>query len=107
MKPASSARDGETFYLFVASPDQLVLSSDSVFYKVSGEQLAATLCRLFCKEYPCESGRPGSFLKCADEVDPDEQILLDESLDRLGLYDDPDPGVYDPPPPNDVMRRAE
>ncbi|MGH9489830.1 MAG: toll/interleukin-1 receptor domain-containing protein [Terriglobales bacterium] len=33
----------------------------------------------------------------------DEQILLDEALSRLDVYDDPDPGIYDPPPTREMM----
>jgi hypothetical protein len=107
MKPARSALDGKSFYLYTSSLGQSTLSSDSVFYKAVGELLANALCRLFCKEYSSESGKPGFFLKSADEVDPDEQVLLDEALDWLDVYDDPDPGVYDPPPSKETMMRAQ
>lgn len=107
MKPASPARDGQGFYLYTPSPSQSVLTSNNVFYRVVGEQLAGTLCRLLCRGYSLESGKPGFFLKAVDEVDSDEQILLDEALDQLDMYDDPDPGVYDPPPSRETMMRAE
>jgi hypothetical protein len=105
MKPASSVRDGQSYYLY-APPGKSMLSSNSVFYRVTGEQLANTLCRLFCKEYSAESEEPGFFVKSTDEVDPDEQVLLDEALDQFEVYDDPDPGVYDPPPSEETMMRA-
>src|ERR1019366_9417177 len=31
------------------------------------------------------------------------QILLDEAIASLDVYDDPDTGVYDPPSPKEVM----
>jgi hypothetical protein len=107
MKPASSARDRQSFYLFTQSSGQPVLSGNSVFYKASGEQLANRLCQLFCREYSSESRRPGFFVKSADEVDPNEQVLLDEALGWLDVYSmDPDPGVCDPPPSKEEMTRA-
>jgi hypothetical protein len=77
MKTARSACEGQTFYLYTPSSSDPVLNSNNVFYKVSGEQLANTLCRLFCKEHLSESLRPSFFVKSTDEVDQDEQILLD------------------------------
>ena len=40
-------------------------------------------------------------------MDPDEQILLNEAIAWLEVYDDPDPGIYETPPPKEVMMRAE
>jgi hypothetical protein len=37
----------------------------------------------------------------------ERQILLDESLQWLAIYDDPDPGIYDPPPPTGTLLLAE
>src|ERR1035437_968530 len=88
----------QKFYLYASFSDPEVFSSATVFYKVTGEEPARTLCRLFCKEYPSEVGEAGFLLKCADEIEPDEQILLDEALDWLNQYNDPDPYIYDPPP---------
>jgi hypothetical protein len=107
MRAVHSARDGQTFYLYVSSLEPPILTSDSVFYRVAGKQSATQLCRLFRKEYSSESGSPGFFLKFSAEVDPDEQILLDEAIAWLDVYVDPDTGVYDPPPTEELMVRAE
>lgn len=107
MKPASPVRNTQGFYLYTPSPGQSALCSNNVFYRVVGEQLASTLCRLLGKEYSSEPGKPGFFLKSTDEVDSDEQIFLNEALDQLDVYDDPDPGIYDPPPSKETMMRAE
>jgi len=84
-----------------------MLSTGNVFYRVAGEQSAKTLCRLFSREYTSDDGRPYFSLKCADEVDLDEQILLDEAIDTLEIYDDPDPYVYDPPATYETLMCAE
>jgi hypothetical protein len=34
-------------------------------------------------------------------------VLLDESLDWLAIYDEPDPGIYDPPPSKNMMLRVQ
>lgn len=107
MKAAHSARDEQTFYLYVSSLELPILTSESVFYRVAGKRSATQLCRLFRKEYSSESGSPVFFLKSSAEVDPDEQILLDEAMAWLDVYVDPDTGVYDPPPTEELMVRAE
>jgi len=85
-----------------------MLGSSNVFYWVASQHVAKTLCRLLSKEYSSQPGVPAFLLKSADEVEQDEQVLLDEALDWVAVYgDDPDPGVYDPPPPKGMMIRAE
>ncbi|HKR29854.1 MAG TPA: toll/interleukin-1 receptor domain-containing protein, partial [Terriglobales bacterium] len=64
---------------------------------------AGILRRLFAREYPSTDG---FFSEPVSEVEPELRILLMEALSVLELYDDPDPGVYDPPPTKDVMLRA-
>lgn len=86
------------FYLYTDQIDFAALSTTNVFYRVMDEQSAKTLCRLFQKEYSSEAGKPGFFFKCVDEIEQDEQILLDEALDWLDVYDEPDIGVYDTTP---------
>jgi hypothetical protein len=110
MKEASGtslAGAEQKFYLYASLSDPEVFSSATVFYEVTGEEPARTLCRLFCKEYSFEAGEAGFLLKCADEIEPDEQILLDEALYWLNQYDDPDRYVYDPPPSKETMMRAQ
>src|SRR5271165_3326819 len=110
MKPAtgtSGQRTAHGFYLYSDSSTASTLSSGNVFYWVASEQVAKTLCRLLSKEYSPEAGEPIFLLKSADEMEQDEQVLLEEALDWLAVYDDPDPGVYDPEPPKGMMIRAE
>jgi hypothetical protein len=110
MKEASStplAGTEQKFYLYTSFSLPEVLRSDTVFYKVTGEESARTLSRLFCKEYSSEVGQPTFLLKRADQIAPDEQLLLDEALDSLNQYDDPDPYIYDSPPSKETMMRAE
>jgi hypothetical protein len=111
VKPAtgtSAQRAAHGFYLYSASSASSTLSSSNVFYWVASEQVAKTLCRLFSKEYSSEAGEPVFLPKSADEVEQDEQVLLEEALDWVAVYGaDPDPGVYDPEPPKEMMIRAE
>ncbi len=97
----------DNFYLYADSGSDPTLSSGTVFHRVAGEQSAQILCRLFQKEYHAGDNNPSFFLKAADEVEPDGQILLDEALDWLDIYDDPDRFVYDPPPSKETMIRAQ
>ena len=111
MKPAtgtSAKRTAHGFYLYCDSSAFSTLSSSNVFYWVASEQVAKTLCRLFSKEYSPDAAEPVFLPKSADKVEQDELVLLEEALDWLAVYGaDPDPGVYDPPPPKGMMIRAE
>ncbi|HEY1936925.1 MAG TPA: toll/interleukin-1 receptor domain-containing protein [Candidatus Angelobacter sp.] len=104
---AAPAGSTKYFYLYSHSSPNSTLSTGNVFYRVADERSAKTLCRLFFREYASEGGKPYFSLKCADEVDLDEQIFLDEALDMLDIYDDPDPGVYDHPPTRETLMCAE
>src|SRR5262245_46976791 len=95
------------FYLFASSTEAPDESPAAVFYKVKGDLLAASLCRLFIKEYSDTNGHPTFHHKAATLISSETQILLDEALDWLDVYDDPDPGVYDPPPPKNVLLLAQ
>jgi hypothetical protein len=97
----------DSFYLFASDTGTPVESSATVFYKVEGESFAKSLCRLFRREYADQNGRPSFHHKAATLISADEQVLLDESLGWLDHYDEPDRGVYDPPPPRDVHLRAQ
>jgi hypothetical protein len=107
MKAAQSGRDEQTFYLYISPRHKSILNSGSVFYCVVGKRMASALCRLCAKEYSSKSGKPGFFLKPSADVDLDDQILLNEAIAWLNVYSGPDREAYDPPPPEDVMMRAE
>jgi hypothetical protein len=106
MGPAQLTQGEQAFYLYVSQRRKPTLDTSSVFYRVVGEQMATALSRLFGKEYSSKSGKPGFFLKPSGEVDPDDQILLDDALAWIDVYDHPDPGVFDEIPPADVLVRA-
>ena len=94
-------------YLF-ASPSQLRKESpENVFYRVEGESLAQSLCCLFTQEYAHSQGLPEFHHGAAASLSAEEQVLLDESLDLLDLYDDPDAGIYDPPPSEHILFLAQ
>lgn len=106
-KPAKSATKPEKdFYLYTDHSTSSAISTENVFYRVKGLDRAKTLCRLFAKQYSPDPWDPGFFLKCVEEIEPDEQVLLDEAVDDLDLYEDPDPGIYDPPPSQQTLNRA-
>ena len=97
----------QSFYLYASSEGTPKMNCGTVFYKVKGQSLAESLCGLFRKEYSDNSGCPTFLYKDASSVPLDEQVLLDETLDELWFYDDPDRGVYDPPPPREMHLRAQ
>lgn len=91
-------------YLFVTGGGQEGLSPGTVFCRVADAELATSICRLCEREYGADlsfSHMPSS------SFPPEEQVLLDEALDDLIIYDDPDPGIYDPPPTRQTLQRVE
>ena len=81
--------------------------TEAVFYKAAEHHVAEGLCGLFKKEYGDADG--GTEFRCAAaaSIPSQEQVLLDESLGSLKLYDDPDPGIYDPQPDRETMTLAQ
>lgn len=95
------------FYLYAVLAGDNNIDPGSVFYKVAGETVASGLCALFAKEYEGKDGRPIFRHVAAATVPAPDQVLLDEALQWLEVYSDPDPGVHDPPPSKDMIARAQ
>jgi hypothetical protein len=98
--------DASVFYLFASPITALDESSATVFYKVNGHSLAESLCRLFTREY-ADNDRTIFHYRAGDGIGFDEHILFDETLDWLATYDDPDPGIYDPQPSQEMFVLAQ
>jgi hypothetical protein len=93
------------FYLYTAHDGACEPTPSTAFYDVEDESVAKGLCRLFDREY---GGDRFAFqYKASNSVSQDDQVLLDEALDCLRLYDDPDPGLYDPPPTKQMLELAQ
>ena len=97
---------GASFYLFASSARKYNQTAASVFYKVEGEVTAKALCGLFAKEYGGQNALTFHHVPATSISTPD-QVLLDEAIQWIEVYDDPDPGVYDPPPTKDMITRAQ
>lgn len=95
------------YYLFAWSSEVRDESHRTVFYAVKGESMAKSVCDLFTTEYADAKGNPSFSFKDGASLSIAEQVLMDESLESLAIYDDPDPGIYDPPPPVSVMKLAQ
>src|SRR5690606_10547296 len=91
------------YFLYVGGHD---LSPSNVFFDVRDEWAAQELCGLFADEYDAGKGDRFRYKHIAAQS-LRENIRLEEALDDLRLYDDPDLGIYDPPPPKSVMERAQ
>jgi hypothetical protein len=98
--------NGRHFQYLFASPSGASKESRAVFYKVEGESLAASLCALFTTQYGAADRSHFHYMSAA-MISTQERVLLDEALDWLQVYSDPDPGVYEPDPPKDVLKRAQ
>lgn len=92
-------------YLFAAADDDASCTTSTVFYRARDDQRAQALCRLFVQEYEGERG-PRIRLQSAATMSPEQRMLADEAIDELAIYDDPDPGVYQPQPSKGMMARA-
>jgi hypothetical protein len=101
---ASSPKHDDPAYLFVGTG--ATATPSTVFHRAGTAGAAATLRGLFAKEYSA-NGSPAFNFQAAGALPPDERLLLDEAIDELAIYDDPDPGVYDPPASKALLARAE
>lgn len=96
-----------SYYLYVVWDEDKGATPDSVFYMVDDATLASNLCDLFTDEYT-RKGIAGSFhFIDATMLKLSEQILIEEAIEQLYQYDDPDPYVYDPPPSINIITRAQ
>jgi pyrimidine deaminase RibD-like protein len=96
--------DGEQgFYLYCLDTPSGSLCNGNVFYLANDEHSAEALCQLLQKEY--SSGKAGPYFSAqsVNEIDLVDQILLDEALGWLQVYDDPDLGIYDVPPTKEMV----
>jgi hypothetical protein len=94
-------------YLFASTAGNQDESSRAVFYKIDGESLATSLCSLFTKEYADEEPQWNFHSKPVASFQIEERVLMNEMLDWLSQYDDPDPGIYDPAPTQNLLDRAQ
>lgn len=99
--------DASAFYLFASPTGTRDQSPSTVFYEVKGESMAKFLCALFSREYADANGRSAFHYETATSISVEEQVLLDEMLDVLAVYDDPDPGIYDPKPSPGTLLLAQ
>jgi len=94
------------FYLFARRGGTNGAATEAVFYKTADQHVAEGLCGLFKREYGANDGREFQCVE-AETITSEEQVLLDETLQWLEVYDDPDPGIYDPAPGPETMRLAQ
>lgn len=100
---ARNASEASRIYLYVGQGD---LSPSNVFFEVEDELSARELCELFANEYGEADGIVFKY-KILPNTTVLEDVRLCEALDDLQLYEDPDPGIYAPPPSRQTLVRAE
>lgn len=105
--PSGLGRGSLSFYLFSSFGRISETSPASVFYKVEGKAQAELLCGLFRREYADAGGLTAFHYVEATAVSIEEQVLLEEALDLLSTYSDPDPGLYEPEPSREMLLRAQ
>lgn len=103
---ADGSRQVSGAYLFACHNGDSHRSSGTVFFHLDDESLTSSLLALLEKEYGGGEGNPTFNAQAMADTTVADQILLDEALDWLAIYDDPDHGVYDPPPSRETMLRA-
>lgn len=92
-------------YLFASKSVEAEQTARTVFYRLKGDSIARALCDLFTNQF-AQSGETFTFER-RKAFSVSNQVLLDEAIEALELYDDPDPGIYDPPPPTYVITLAQ
>jgi hypothetical protein len=96
--PTPKTRGASATYYLYASPSEPVATADTVFFKAKGESLVRILCSLFTREYGGGKENPVFHYRIASAIPVEEQVLLDEALETLEVYTDPDRLIYDDPP---------
>src|SRR6056297_1125322 len=91
------------YYLFVGEGP---VKAANVFFDVAEESAAADLVAMLQEEFGDDSDEVFGF----EAIGPNrlrDSIRLDEILAELCMYDDPDPGVYEVSPSQDLLLRSE
>src|SRR4051794_19415469 len=92
------------YYLHVRDTSATPISPHTAFFQTSSDRAAHLLCRALAEEFP----PPHRFdFQPMDSLRPEELLLYQESIDELFMYDDPDPGVYEPRPEPMTLVRAQ
>ena len=94
------------FYVFASPGETGTHSPGNVFRRVDDETIARALCGLFTKQFTSSTGLPSFEYKAAELLSEEDQILMDEAIESLALYDDPDRFIYDPPPSKHMINLA-
>ncbi len=77
----------------------------TAFYKASTSDVAESLVQAFARDQPAARGWEFAVAPVSS-FDTVDRVLIDEAMDRLDCYCDPDPGVYESEPSHDLMQRA-
>lgn len=90
------------FFLTVRSDAS---SPPSVFYYADDEWMAIELCKLFKSEFGefCEHEFSHMVVRGDDTT---QLVRLRTAVDEVSLYQDPDPGIYDPEPTQELLQLA-
>lgn len=90
------------FFLTVRSDAS---SPPSVFYCADDEWMAIELCKLFKSEFGQFCDHEFSQIVVSGD-DTTQLVRLRAAVDEVSLYQDPDPGIYDPEPTQDLLQLA-
>ena len=91
-------------YLFALRGDDAV-STATVFYRAPTVDMARSVGQRVTDNSGKESGWR-VVLVAAASVQKVSQVQLDEAIESLDVYVDPDPGLYDPEPSSGTLQRA-
>jgi hypothetical protein len=90
------------FFLTVRSDAS---SPPSVFYYADDEWMAIELCKLFKSEFGQFCDHEFSHMVVSGD-DTTHLVRLRTAVDEVSLYQDPDPGIYDPEPTQELLQLA-
>ncbi len=93
-------------YLFVNSDSGDTSASSSVFYCCSDSTYAQSLCNLFTREYSTKARTLRFHFRPKATISLEDRVLLDEELQRLEVYSEPDRTAYNPEPSKKLHERA-
>ena len=93
-------------YFFACYDEEYDCSPETVFLRIDDESLTPSLLGFLKKTYGGREGKPRFHAQAVDTTDQADQVLLDEAIDELAKYEDPNPYRYPSWPPRQTMLRA-
>jgi len=94
-------------YLCASTDGSGKADSSTVFFVTHGVETAEVLCRLLAEDNADADFQLSFYSVPVSALPIEQRVRLDEVLEQLEVYSDPDTGIYDPAPAPWILQRAQ